>query len=299
MGHRKTQPVAAAAVVLMAGVAFAIMRSGPPHQPEDKWEAAIAQLPKVNGKLLFEGDILLSRADLVRLLVERERKSSREAINQLLRSQGIREQSWPDTSRDPIPKIQIKVDLENNRLDIYPPGRRALTYGIYRDDFTSAEYDIMVKALAEATQDWQNACPSCGISFSHSEASDREQAPARASFVVRKSEGQDYLAYSFFPNAPSRDKVLMVYPKFFDSRYNQAGILRHELGHSLGYVHEFNEEKAASTKCSWDGRQFRLVTPYDSQSVMNFCAGDPKQDTALPLTSTDLFGHRLVYSLSQ
>jgi hypothetical protein len=287
-------------MLAMAGVGIAIVESRGKAPPGDKWDAVIERLPTVNGKFLFEGDIQLTRSDLVKLLTERENKSGREVFQRLIQAQGKRGQDWPDVFRDTDQfHIQIRVDLDSNRPDIYPMGKRALTYGVYRADFAPAEYDAVVKAISEACRNWQNACPSCGVSFTHREASDGEEYPGSASFVVRKSDGRNFLAYSFFPNAARRDRTLTVYQGFFDSSWNQAGIMRHELGHILGYVHEFEDEKQVSTKCDWDGRQWRLITPYDSKSVMHFCAGDAGQDTTLALTPEDIRGHRLVYNLSQ
>ena len=65
--------------------------------------------------------------------------------------------------------------------------------------------------------------------------------------------------------------------------YTLRGILRHELGHVLGFRHEHTRPEAGTC---FEDNSWRPLTPYDSSSVMHYpqCNGSNPGD----LTLTDL-----------
>jgi hypothetical protein len=73
--------------------------------------------------------------------------------------------------------------------------------------------------------------------------------------------------------------------------WSLAGVLRHELGHTLGFVHEHVRIRSG---CYEDG-EWRGLTPYDSASVMHYpqCSGTQRGD--LTITALDVAGALAVY----
>lgn len=140
-------------------------------------------------------------------------------------------------------------------------------------------YERAVEMMAAAASSWRDVCPDgCGISFAHLPEKDAAPRHADGlTFIVRyEPVGRGVTASSFYPHQilnetrtaldPLKQKTdgyVEIYPPFFQIeeaegyRYytrptswsdegasrktyvRQDGVLRHELGHILGYRHEF------------------------------------------------------------
>ena len=63
--------------------------------------------------------------------------------------------------------------------------------------------------------------------------------PADQAAMIKRGE---YLARAYFPNEPRRDRNVLIDETSFDldpdEKLTLVGILRHELGHTLGWRHE-------------------------------------------------------------
>ena len=111
-------------------------------------------------------------------------------------------------------------------------------------------------------------------------------------FIVRRYDSvSEYVAAAFFPNyAPAR-RYLNIDPSYFTTSFDRVGVLRHELGHVLGYRHEHIRGVAG---CYQEDDQWRPLTQYDPRSVMHyFCGG--AGNLQLTLTELDRSGHRTLY----
>jgi len=168
-------------------------------------------------------------------------------------------------------------------------GARALTYSVDCATFaTPTQCGTTRRLFAAAAKDWVKACDACGIGF-------REVTVpgAPVTFRVRFEPDQyAYLAIAFFANDAPFKRTVSVTPGFFTTSFNQTGILRHEIGHILGYRHEHNR---ALTGCYFEDDRWVALTDYDHKSVMHyFCGGGGTR--ALTLSSSDIAGHRELYS---
>ena len=73
-----------------------------------------------------------------------------------------------------------------------------------------------------------------------------------------------------------------------------TGVLRHELGHILGFRHEHIRPEAAAPECS-ENPNWRALTTYDSASVMHYIYCNGTGSGSLALTPRDLEGLYLEY----
>ena len=125
--------------------------------------------------------------------------------------------------------------------------KRNLSYCVSRD--FGARYDQVVAAMANAAGAWEAVAD---IDFVHDATHDSNCTAAnhQVVFDVRAVTGARYLARAFFPdNARSSRNVLINDSSFnLDPNGNLTlvGILRHELGHTLGFRHEHTRPESGT-----------------------------------------------------
>lgn len=230
-----------------------------------------AALPRFQGYAVAEGDILLTEKELERYAMEKSLGS------QLAAPQGG----------------ELIVNTESGVPTYWARGGRQLSYAVDRASFSpESRYATVVANMAQATREWVTACSACGLTLTH--ASEHDAAPShdRVVFIVRGVDaGGAFIAASFFPNyAPSR-RFLNVDPSYFSTTFDKVGVLRHELGHALGYRHEHIRGVPG---CYSETSNWLPLTPYDPRSVMHYFCGGAGSLT-LKLTGTDRRGHRALY----
>lgn len=226
-----------------------------------------------------EGDLLLDEDQIVLY------KAERDALKQLNNlNVGVNAQSF-------LVGIQL-----GGKIVRWDPSL-TLTYCVLRNTFGSdEEYNLVVKNMKAATGEWE---ATCGVRFQHVETLDTSSslAPAGVLFPVRKidSNGQ-FIAAGFFPNDPPDRRKLFIDPSYFapNQAYNLVGVLRHELGHVLGFRHE-HIRSGAPPECPHESTTGTFdFTKYDPHSVMHyFCGGAGSKELAI--TAVDLEGSQRVY----
>jgi hypothetical protein len=158
-----------------------------------------------------------------------------------------------------------------------------------------SRYNQMVDAMAAATGDWEGAA---NVNFIHNGSND-SSCDNRTSDVFNVSpvnSGCRYLAAAFFPNYSRRDRQLVVDPCSFSyddsGQISLEGILRHELGHALGFRHEHTRPEAGAC---FEDTNWRELTPYDSSSVMHYPQCNGTNTWELRLTNLDRQGAASLY----
>lgn len=198
---------------------------------------------------------------------------------------------------DPDAEKQGLLGIERDGRTLrWRPGK-TLTYTVWRPSFgTDGEHRAAVEAMAAATADWQGIC---GIAFEHVPAKDTDEnlRLGEVTFpVVRQRGGGRVVAMAFFPGDPLDQRVVWAFDGFFDpdGPFSPAGVLRHELGHALGFRHEHIRPEAPDFFDPEDLAHTVELTRYDPKSVMHYVAGGVG-DPELRFTDLDRTGARLVY----
>ena len=233
-------------------------------------DAYLATLPQIEGYYLTEGDLLRTK-DEVAENFERLRAQPRRVTSH-----------------------ELTVNLTDTGDDIWPRDRRALTYSIDRASFASSEQANEALAdVSKAASEWAHACGTrCGVTFTFKES--QTPSPTDVTFVIRAFDSHGrYVAASFFPSwAPAR-RFLNIDPSFFTLQkpLTGRGVMRHELGHVLGYRHEHLQGVPG---CYEEDGAWRRVVPYSPTSVMHYLCGG-RGSPQLALQPSDRRGHRLLY----
>jgi serralysin len=179
--------------------------------------------------------------------------------------------------------------------------RFPLVYGIYKKSFgdTSYGYQFLSRAMKKAALDWSKAC---GVSFHHNPEYDddssflnRKHPPENFYFMIRGISMYKQDAASFFPDTPPADRVLYFNTLLKDTTL-MTGILRHEIGHILGFFHDLT---GSSSMCNDGSRNgIKAVGDADLFSIMRkhcYIKGKFVGARNLVLTETDEKAARTIY----
>lgn len=235
-------------------------------------EMTAPALPRFGAYYVAEGDLLLTEDEVRRLQAQREASTA---------------QARP-------PGAELVVNTASGVPTVWPPGKRRLTYSVDRASFGSDDrYRIVVANLERAGRDWAEACPECGVEFVHVPTGDGAAPVKGILFNVRMADsGGAFIAAAFFPDWAPMRRVLQVDPSYFRTSFDPVGVLRHELGHVLGYRHE---QVRGVPGCRPEGTEWLPITPYDPHSVMHYLCGGGGS-FSLELTAVDRQGHRRQYA---
>ncbi len=160
-----------------------------------------------------------------------------------------------------------------------------------------ANYNAVAKAMSDAGAAWSHVS---NVRFIHMTDQDGActKTNTRVMFDVNPISGAPYLARAFFPDS-SRDKrnVIIDQSSFGNlGVWTLTGILRHELGHALGFRHEHTRPNAA--KC-FEDNNYRDLSSYDALSVMHYPQCNGAQTGDLVITEKDALGAAALYGRRQ
>lgn len=167
-----------------------------------------------------------------------------------------------------------------------------LTYCVSSSSF-GTRYSTVVSAMNSAAAAWE---ATASVNFIHSSSYDSNCTASQTGvlFDVRQTTDTSYLARAFFPNYARSSRNILISTSAFGtiSPWTLTGVLRHELGHVLGFRHEHT--RLTSTGC-YEDSAWRALTSYDSSSVMHYPQCNGTQTGDLVLTSLDQSGARALY----
>ena len=176
--------------------------------------------------------------------------------------------------------------------------KRQLTYCVSTS--FGNQYGQMVADMQAATGAWEAVA---NVDFIHVGGQDGSctASNSNVAFDVRpvNVNGQ-YLARAFFPNEPRSSRNVLVDNSSFgldpNGTLSLQGILRHELGHTLGFRHEHTRPDSGTC---FEDNNWRPLTSYDAFSVMHYPQCNGQGDWSLTLTNIDQNGSACLYGPAQ
>jgi hypothetical protein len=189
--------------------------------------------------------------------------------------------------------VELIVNQNNNTDDVWSQAQRCgIRYCVSRPS-TGARYQQVVDAMSAATQAWSS---SAGVTFVHVADQDEtcNATNNQVDFDVQVVSGRPYLARAFFPaQARSTRNVLIDGTSFSTTPpLTLEGVLRHELGHAIGFRHEHTRPEAGTC---FEDNNWRPLTPYDSDSVMHYPQCNGTAGWNLVLSARDIAGSVALY----
>lgn len=244
----------------------------------EEFEASVFKEPGEHGKYIVGGDIAIA-----------DRKQLQEFFEELQALDG-------ETAHGKLTAALI-VNTVNGGVDVWTSQRkRQLSYCV--SDGFGARKPAVVADMQAATQAWEEAAD---VDFIHVAAQDANCTATNPDvlFDVRPVDvdGQ-YLARAFFPSDGRPERNVLIDNSSFeldpDETLQLVGILRHELGHVLGWRHEHTRPEAGTC---FEDTNFQPLTDYDAFSVMHYPQCNGGGDWSLTLTDKDRLGAACIYGL--
>jgi hypothetical protein len=209
---------------------------------------------------------------------------------------------FPSTAAVIQPPPALMGIAAGDRIIRWAPDR-VLRYCVIRASFPDQkQYETVRDNLAAAASAWE---ATCGIAFEYVPAHDSHPDPSTPAndidpdlvFSVRYIDaGGQFIAAAFFPTYPPARRRVLIDPSYFSAglTFDPVGVLRHELGHVLGFRHEHIRSNAPAVCPDEDLDGTVDLTAYDPRSVMHyFCGGVGSPE--LKITEVDQEGAQKLY----
>jgi serine protease len=237
----------------------------------EEFEACVARDP-ASGNYIVDGDIQITDRKHLEEFFEKVKNPDRRR-GLILHQEGGVDARWSDAQKN------------------------SLTYCVSNTFGTNKAK--VVSAMASATGAWQKVAQ---VKFAHDTAQDANCTASnnQVVFDVRPITGADYLARAFFPNDFRSNRNVIIDQSAIDlpatptatDKLTLVGVLRHELGHALGFRHEHTRPQSGTC---FEDNNWRPLTSYDSFSVMHYPQCNGTGDWSLTLTRTDKNGAACLY----
>ncbi len=198
----------------------------------------------------------------------------------------------------------LSVQHEDGVDARWPRSQRfELTYCV-SDAFEERKAEV-IESMAQAAAAWEDHAH---VTFRYVPEADAgcEIGTEQVIFPVLPPPSADapYFARAFFPHYETKERQVRINMASMDDskqgsdelaqNLTLVGVLRHELGHVLGFRHEHTRPEANYSWC-FEDENYRPITEYDSKSVMHYPQCNGEGDWSLVLTETDKEGAAFFY----
>jgi hypothetical protein len=212
-----------------------------------------ATVPRFEDSWTVEGDIAIH---------------SEEELRAYYETHVARAASGVGTSEDALIIGLGGTNVNGNNI-VPAPQRHNMTFCVSSASFGS-DYGAVVDAMDDALRAWERTI---AINYIHDSSQDNNCTSSNDNvwFNVRRVTGGAFGARAFFPNNSRSKRELLIDAVTLDNL--DDGTLIHELGHTLGFRHEFNHDDYPIGGCSETNNVYEPV-PYDAFSVMHYPTWD-------------------------
>lgn len=180
------------------------------------------------------------------------------------------------------PSDRLLAATTEDRLIMRWKAGIVLTYAVLEPTFvTEGLYEAIKREIAQAAREWEQVC---GVKFQHLTDLDGGVDPngPKPVFTVQEFQRPDYYALAFLPNYPIAERILFVDACYLSADHDRVGILRHELGHVLGFRHEHIRTADRGGYGREEHEDLTApITDYDSESVMHYPPPHERSDFKL------------------
>lgn len=239
----------------------------------EDFEATVFKEPFEGGKYIVNGDTPIANRKQLREFFEKNVKPH-QTTRLVLHQVGGLDAKWNDQQ-----KSKLSYCVSNS-------------FG--------SRHASVIQQMNGATAEWEKVS---AVDFVHDSSQDASCNPSNNAVVfdVRPvNVDGEYLARAFFPNEPRSARNVLIDESSFQLPANEklqlAGILRHELGHTLGFRHEHTRPESGTC---FEDRNWRPLTSYDAFSVMHYPQCNGQGDWSLNLTDRDRNATACLYGPAQ
>src|SRR5262249_30558486 len=191
--------------------------------------------------------------------------------------------------------VELTVNQVNGQDTVWNSvQKRQLTYCV--SPSFGAQQAKVIQAIRDATGAWEAVAD---VKYAYVTAQDANCTANNQQVVFDVNPvnvNGEYLARAFFPNEPRASRNVLIDASAFtldpNGKLTLTGILRHELGHTLGFRHEHVRPEAGAC---FEDNNWRPVTNYDAFSVMHYPQCNGRGDWSLTLTTFDQNGAACIY----
>jgi len=176
-----------------------------------------------------------------------------------------------------------------------------LTWYLDRGSFSStADADKVLGYVSDAAEAWNHVATDASIAISFQQTQTADEAVFKVSFTTLPP---GHVAVAFFPHDPPEKRVVYVGKLMLKATtsFDPTGVMRHELGHVLGFRHEHIRPESPQQIESWVAGNISAheLTTYDRHSVMHYPLPDFSGygTTDFQLTNHDREGFKKLYQL--